>query len=216
MIRIAVAEDNSFLAKSLIERLSVYPEIQLKHLSPNGKVLLQNFEKDKNVDLVLMDIQMPEMDGIETVLEVKNRYPQVKIIMLTVMDDEDSIFRSILNGADGYLLKDIDTEELIAGMKDICNGGAPMSPSIALKALKLLRNPLSLESTKDQLNFDVSQREIEVLEQLSKGLSYAEIADNLNISGGTVRKHMENIYRKLHVSNKVEAIDLARRSRIIT
>ena len=108
MTRIAVAEDNSFLARSLVERLSYYADIQLKHLAPNGKILLQNLEKDKNVDVVLMDIQMPEMDGIDTVLEVKNRYPQIKIIMLTVMDDEDSIFRSILNGADGYLLNDIE------------------------------------------------------------------------------------------------------------
>ena len=92
MTRIAVAEDNSFLARSLVERLSYYADIQLKHLAPNGKILLQNLEKDKNVDVVLMDIQMPEMDGIDTVLEVKNRYPQIKIIMLTVMDDEDSIF----------------------------------------------------------------------------------------------------------------------------
>lgn len=216
MIRIAVAEDNSFLAKSLVERLSSYSEIQLKHLSPNGKILLQNFERDRNIDVVLMDIQMPEMDGIETVLELKNRYPQVKIIMLTVMDDEDSIFRSILNGADGYLLKDIDTEELIAGIEDICSGGAPMSPSIALKALKLLRTPLQLEKVQKAEDLDVSQREVEVLEQLSKGLNYTEIADNLHISKGTVRKHMENIYRKLQVHNKVEAIDLARKSRIIS
>lgn len=216
MTRIAVAEDNSFLARSLVERLSYYADIQLKHLAPNGKILLQNLEQDKNVDVVLMDIQMPEMDGIDTVLEVKNRYPQIKIIMLTVMDDEDSIFRSILNGADGYLLKDIDTEELIGGIQDICTGGAPMSPAIALKALKLLRNPPELAAQDKSVGFDVSQREVEVLEQLSKGLNYTEIADNLNISKGTVRKHMENIYRKLQVHNKVEAIDLARKSRIIS
>lgn len=216
MTRIAVAEDNSFLARSLVERLSYYADIQLKHLAPNGKILLQNLEKDKNVDVVLMDIQMPEMDGIDTVLEVKNRYPQIKIIMLTVMDDEDSIFRSILNGADGYLLKDIDTEELIGGIQDICTGGAPMSPAIALKALKLLRNPPELAAQDKSVDFDVSQREVEVLEQLSKGLNYTEIADNLHISKGTVRKHMENIYRKLQVHNKVEAIDLARKSRIIS
>ena len=216
MTRIAVAEDNSFLARSLVERLSYYADIQLKHLAPNGKILLQNLEKDKNVDVVLMDIQMPEMDGIDTVLEVKNRYPQIKIIMLTVMDDEDSIFRSILNGADGYLLKDIDTEELIGGIQDICMGGAPMSPAIALKALKLLRNPPELAAQDKSVDIDVSQREVEVLEQLSKGLNYTEIADNLHISKGTVRKHMENIYRKLQVHNKVEAIDLARKSRIIS
>jgi len=215
MIRIAVAEDNSFLAHSLLERLSAYPDLQVKHVSPNGAVLMKNLEKDKNIELILMDIQMPEMDGITAVEEVKKRFPHIRIIMLTVMDDEESIFRSILNGADGYLLKDIDSDELYKGILDILNGGAPMSPSIALKALKLLRQPLDPKQSAASPEVELSQREVEVLEQLSKGLSYSEIADNLHISTGTVRKHMENTYRKLQVHNKVEAIDVARRSRLI-
>ncbi|XOV66353.1 MAG: response regulator [Fluviicola sp.] len=213
MIRIAIAEDNAFLARGLIDRLSGYNDLQLKHVAANGAILLKLLEQDKNVELILMDIQMPEMDGIEAVKAVKNKYPQVKIIMLTVMDDEESIFASIRNGADGYLLKDIDSDELYAGIHEIMDGGAPMSPSIALKTLKLLRQPLPTQSLAEKV--ELSPRETEVLIQLSKGLNYNEIADNLNISNGTVRKHVENTYRKLQVRNKVEAIDAARKSRLI-
>ncbi|MCR9171571.1 MAG: response regulator transcription factor [bacterium] len=213
MVRIAIAEDNSFLAHGLIERLSGYNDLKIKHVAANGAILLNMLEQDKNVELILMDIQMPEMDGIEAVSEVKKKYPQVKIIMLTVMDDEESIFASIRNGADGYLLKDIDSDELYAGIQEIMDGGAPMSPSIALKTLKLLRQPLQNDVSSEKV--ELSPRETEVLVQLSKGLNYNEIADNLNISNGTVRKHVENTYRKLQVRNKVEAIDAAKRSRLI-
>lgn len=201
------------MAHGLIERLSGYNDLKIKHVAANGAILLNMLEQDKNVELILMDIQMPEMDGIEAVSEVKKKYPQVKIIMLTVMDDEESIFASIRNGADGYLLKDIDSDELYAGIQEIMDGGAPMSPSIALKTLKLLRQPLQNDVSSEKV--ELSPRETEVLVQLSKGLNYNEIADNLNISNGTVRKHVENTYRKLQVRNKVEAIDAAKRSRLI-
>lgn len=136
--------------------------------------------------------------------------------MLTVFDDEENIFDAIQAGADGYLLKDESAMVLHQGLLEITNGGAPMSPAIALKTLKLLRNPLT-PSTPDseQETFELSAREINVLEQLSEGLNYKEIAANLLISAGTVRKHIENTYKKLHVHNKVEALKVAQRARII-
>ena len=215
MIRIAVAEDNPNLAKSLEERLSDFDEVTLRFMAPNGDALLKMLSKNSNIELILMDIQMPVMDGITAVEEVKQKYPQIKIVMLTIMDDEESIFKAIKAGADGYLLKDISASELKSGIDEIMSGGAPMSPSIAIKTLKLLRNPLPEKTSVSAEEFQLSIRETEVLEQLSKGLNYSEIGDNLNISTGTVRKHLENTYRKLQVHNKMEAVARAKKARII-
>jgi len=137
------------------------------------------------------------------------------VVMLTVFEDEENVFRSIQAGADGYLLKDEDAETLYNGIRDIMNGGAPMTPSIALKALKLLRNPLPEKQIDSSKKYELTGRETEVLEQLSQGLNYSEIAENLFISPATVRKHIENIYRKLQVRNKLEAVNLAKKERLI-
>jgi len=214
MIKIALAEDNRTLAKNLEDRLNSFQETKLKIIAPNGSVLLKQLEKDSNLDVVLMDIQMPVMDGITAVANVKQMFAHIKVIMLTVMDDENSIFNAIKAGADGYLLKDVSSENLLKGIQDIMNGGAPMSPTIALKTLRLLRNPIASQDSELE-DFSLSKREVEVLEQLSRGLHYKEIANNLNISVGTVRKHLENTYRKLQVHNKVEAVTKARSARII-
>lgn len=215
MIKIALAEDNNFLAQSIVERISFFDDLIFKYRCVNGADLLKKLENDHNLDVILMDIQMPVMDGISATEIVKTKYPHIKIIMLTVFDDAENIFNSILAGADGYLLKDENAEQLYKGIMEIDNGGAPMSPSIAFKALKLLRNPMEIHPSKSNGNFELTKREIEVLEQLSTGLNNNEIGDNLHISPGTVRKHVENIYRKLHVHNKVEAVNLAKKERLI-
>lgn len=217
MIRIAVAEDNAFLARSIQEKLALFPgELKFKFHAFNGKLFLEKLAEEPAVDLVLMDIQMPEMDGIETTRIISERFPQIKIIMLTVLDDEESIFQAIMAGANGYLLKDENPRMLLQSILSIMEGGAPMSAGIALKALRLLRNPLKPfgelpETEKPEL----SPREIDVLNQLSKGLDYKQIAENLIISPSTVRKHIENIYGKLKVHNKIEAVKIAQKHRII-
>lgn len=217
MIRIAVAEDNAFLARSIQEKLALFPgELKFKFHAFNGKLFLEKLAEEPAVDLVLMDIQMPEMDGIETTRIISERFPQIKIIMLTVLDDEESIFQAIMAGANGYLLKDENPRMLLQSILSIMEGGAPMSAGIALKALRLLRNPLKPfgelpETEKPEL----SLREIDVLNQLSKGLDYKQIAENLIISPSTVRKHIENIYGKLKVHNKIEAVKIAQKHRII-
>lgn len=213
MIKIAIAEDNNFLAQSIEEKLSFFDDLKYKFRGINGAEMIGKLALDHNIDIILMDIQMPEMDGITATEIVKNKYPHIKIIMLTVFDDEDNIFRSIQAGADGYLLKDENAANIHKSILEILDGGAPMSPSIALKALKLLRNPIeNSDPTKD---YQLTKRETEILEQLSKGLNYNEISENLNISSGTVRKHVENTYRKLQVHNKMEAVALAKKERII-
>ena len=213
-IRLVIVDDNVFLQKAVAEKLSFFDDLVLKFTANNGNDLLSKLEKNKNIDLILMDIEMPECNGIEATKLVKSKYPQLKIIMLTVFDNDENIFNAIKAGADGYLLKEVNPKELHQGIIETLNGGAAMNPSIALKTLKLLRNPLDFEST-EQEDIKLTNREIEVLEQLSKGLSYNVIADNLFLSPGTVRKHIENIYTKLQVHNKLEAIQKAKNNNLI-
>ena len=214
-IRIAIVDDNTFLIKAVEEKLSFFDDLEVKFSSMNGLNLLQDLEENSNVDLILMDIEMPVMNGIEATEKVKQKYPQIKIIMLTVFDNDENIFNAIKAGADGYLLKEINAGDLHSGILETLNGGAAMNPSIALKTLKLLRNPFVIEDKEEQENIKLTEREVDVLEQLSKGLSYNAIAENLILSSGTIRKHIENIYRKLQVHNKLEAVQKARRNKII-
>lgn len=213
-MRIAIIDDNSFLISSIKEKLSFFEEIQIKFTATNGADLIEKLEKNNNIDVLLMDIEMPVMNGIEATLAVKQKYPQIKIIMLTVFDNDENIFNAIKSGADGYLLKDVNPHALFNGIVETLNGGAAMNPSIALKTLKLLRNPVSFEDmAKEEIN--LSSREIDVLEQLAQGLSYTVIAENLFLSPSTVRKHIENIYSKLQVHSKLEAVQKAKRNNLI-
>lgn len=214
-LKIVLTEDNSFLAKAIIEKLSFFDDLIFKYRASNGAALVGKLEENHNIDVILMDIQMPEMDGIKATEIVKRKYPQIKVIMLTVHDDDEYIFRSIKAGANGYLLKEIDPENLHKCIHEVYNGGAPMSPSIALKTLNLLRNPNQFENKTDQEKVELTKRETEILEQLSKGLNYNEISENLFISSGTVRKHIENIYKKLQVHNKMEAVTKGRKHNLI-
>jgi DNA-binding NarL/FixJ family response regulator len=212
-IKIAIVDDNTFLINAIKEKLSFFKDLNLKYSALNGADLLTKLENNHNIDLILMDIEMPVLNGIETTQIVKQKYPQIKIIMLTVFDNDEHIFNAIKAGADGYLLKEISAKELHEGIIETLKGGAAMNPSIAMKTLKLLRNPVSFEKEKEDIK--LSEREIQVLEQLSKGLSYNTIANNLFLSTGTIRKHIENIYKKLQVHNKLEAIDKAKKNNLI-
>lgn len=214
-IRVAIVDDNTFLLKAVKEKLSFFEDISVKFFALNGKEILEKLEENSNLDLILMDIEMPVMGGIEATEKVKHKFPHIKIIILTVFDNDENIFKSIKVGADGYLLKDVNPSDLYNGIKETMCGGAAMTPSIAFKALKLLRNPIDVSDEKQKEEIRLSQREIEVLEQLSKGLNYINIANNLIISPSTVRKHIENIYSKLQVHNKIEAIQKARNNNII-
>ncbi len=214
MVRIVIVDDNVFLQKAVAEKLSFFEDLTLKFTALNGVDLLDKLAKNKNIDLILMDIEMPECNGIEATKLVKDKYPQIKIIMLTVFDNDENIFNAIKAGADGYLLKEVNPKELHQGIHETMNGGAAMNPSIALKTLKLLRNPVEF-NTNEQEEIKLSTREIEVLEQLSKGLNYNVIAENLFLSPSTVRKHIENIYTKLQVHNKLEAIQKAKNNKLI-
>lgn len=214
-LKIAIAEDNHFLAKAVIEKLSFFDDFDFKFKAANGAEMIGKLEANHNIDVILMDIQMPEMDGIKATEIIKTKYPKIKIIMLTVFDDEENVFKAIQAGADGYLLKEINAENIHKSIIEVVNNGAPMSPSIALKALKLLRNPITITEDEAMEKVKLTKRETDVLLHLSKGLNYNEIAENLFISSGTIRKHVENIYRKLQVHNKMEAVQKAKSQKLI-
>lgn len=215
MIRVAIVDDNPFLQKAILDKLAFFEDIEVKFRAFDGVELLEKLEKNHHLDLILMDIEMPKLNGIEATEAVKNRYPQLKIIMLTVFDNDENIFKSIKAGADGYFLKEVNPQELYNGIIETLNGGAAMTPSIALKTLKLLREPFSFDESINKEEITLTSREIEVLEQLSKGLKYNAIAENLFLSPGTIRKHVENIYTKLQVHNKLEAIQKAKTNKLI-
>ncbi len=215
MIKIAIVDDNSFLIKSTQEKLSFFDDFDMKFMAFDGENCIEKLEKNHNIDLILMDIEMPIMNGIEATLFIKQKYPQIKIIMLTVFDNDENIFNAIKAGADGYLLKEVNPKDLHQGILETISGGATMTPSIAMKTLKLFRNPVVFETNIKKEEFNLTTRETEVLEQLSKGLKYGDIAQNLFLSPGTIRKHVENIYSKLQVHNKLEAIQKAKNANLI-
>lgn len=215
MGKIVIVDDNVFLQKAIAEKLSFFDDLSCKFTANNGLDLLDKLAENHNIDLILMDIEMPKMNGIEATCQIKTKYPHIKIIMLTAFDNDENIFKSIKAGADGYLLKEINPQALHDGIIDTLAGGATMTPSIALKTLKLFRNPIILEDKPDIEMIQLTTREIEVLDQLSKGLQYHKIADNLILSVGTIRKHVENIYKKLQVHNKLEAIQKAKDNNLL-
>ncbi len=155
--------------------------------------------------VVLMDINLPGMTGVEGVRVLKESYPDLKFVMCTVFEDDENIFKALQAGAGGYILKNNAPRKILDAIKDVTDGGTPMSADIAKKVIGafLDRKPTS----KTALPNDLTNREMEVLQLLSKGFHYKEVAQKLNVSVDTVRNHCRNIYVKLHVTNKVEAIN---------
>lgn len=215
-IPVAIVDDKRLLREALFNNISYYKEINTVLQACDGSDFLDSVKKLKDSErpqVVLMDIEMPVMDGIETVAIAKDLYPDMHFLMLTVFDDYDKLFEAIKAGASGYLLKDEKVSNIVKAIAEIVHeGGVPMSPRIARKALALLRNtpnvagPVKPEADEEHL---LSVREMEILNRIVDGLNYQEIGERLFISPHTVRKHIANIYDKLHVSNKASAIKVA-------
>lgn len=216
MIHLAIVEDIAGIRNALEEKLNVPGHFNVVFTAQHGKDFLEKMaEAHKHIEpaIVLMDIDMPVMNGIETIKEAKLRYPNVKYLMLTIFDEDDKIFTAIKSGADGYLLKDEPTDVIKLAIRNLVNEeGAPMSPSIARRALKLLmRSELEFKQESSLVNKDdylLTDREKEVLELLIQGLEYKEISTKLEISPNTTRNHITKIYKKLHVSSQAQAMRL--------
>lgn len=215
-IKIGLVDDNPTLLRNVSENLSIFDELQIVFKAVNGQDALYKLENHQP-DVILMDIEMPLMDGIEATREIKRRYPNQKIMMLTVLDRDDKIFDAIKAGASGYLLKDERPSRILACIEELMEGGAPMSPVVAMKTLEVLRHQWVFEQKLEMIYspemFKLSKREVEILEKIAAGLTYTQIADTLFISAKTARKHIENIYQKLHVHSKLEAVQLAKQNR---
>lgn len=212
-IRVAIAEDNSFALQVILQKLSSMEGVQLAVTAVHGVELLEKIPQSGRIDIVLMDIEMPRLNGIETTRLLKEKYPNIKVLMLTIFDDDENIFNAIRAGADGYVLKEESASGILIHMQETLAGGAGMSSGIASRVLRLLQRGPATAAPRQE--YDLTPREVEILEQLKAGLSYEKIAANLFISYGTVRKHIENTYRKLQVHNKVEAVQKAVRENIV-
>jgi len=209
MIRIGIVDDKLINHTALISKLSSKSDIEIVLQATNGRDFLDKMKnQDLLPDIVFMDIDMPVMDGIEAVKQGSVLYPSVHFLMLTVFDDDDKIFDAIKAGAVGYLLKDEHPERLIDAIREVIEfGGAPMSPRIARKSLMILsKNTVSINQEEDTL---LSKREMEILKGLIDGFDYKTLADKLFLSPNTVRTHISNIYKKLHVSNRTQAVKIA-------
>jgi DNA-binding NarL/FixJ family response regulator len=210
-IRVSIFEDNKSLRESLGFLIAHEPDFVLAGLNPNAKKLKRNIE-DQQPDVILMDIQMPGINGIEAVSIIHQQFPEIRVVMQTVFEDDDYVFKAICNGAVGFILKSATPEKYIEAIREAQAGGAALSPSIAIKVLSQFQNRKEPEKEKYD---ELTDREKEVLQFLVQGLSYKMIADRCTISYETVRFHMKNIYLKLHVASMTEAVSKAIRNKIV-
>ena len=188
MIRVAIFEDNQSLRIGLGALINGTPGYQCVGAFQDCSNLVKNV-KDSNPDVVLMDIGMPGMNGIEAVKILRDLYPDLKILMQTIFDDNEKIFQSILAGASGYILKNTSSSRIMEAIQETYEGGAPISPSIATKVLKMvIQKPVDTKSN----HFNLSDREKDVLACLVRGMSYKMVADTCNISIDTVRVHIRS------------------------
>lgn len=218
--RIALAEDNNVSRKSFLQKAQMIPEWDIVFTSVNGNDCMEKLaelEEDKLPHIVFMDIEMPGVNGCQTIAMAKALYPQVSFIALTVFDDDDKIFEAIKAGACGYLLKHEEHTVLKEAVMNVVEfGGAPMSPAIARKALQLLsKAPVISTQESTLLPDNITSREKEILQYTVSGWDAKRIAAKLFISVLTVRKHISNIYEKLHVQSKAEIINMAHKNRWI-
>ncbi|MCE1189311.1 MAG: response regulator transcription factor [Ignavibacteria bacterium] len=199
-ISVVIVEDEDEIRSGITELINLASDIECTGSFNNG---LEAFQQIPSlpVDVVLMDIQMPKMNGIECIRRLKDELPDLQIMMLTVYEDEDKIFESLKAGATGYLLKNTAPIKLLDAIRELAHGGAPMSGSIARKVV----STFSI-SKNNSGNDELSKREAEILEYCAKGYRYKEIADKLFISVETVRTHIHRIYEKLHVRSRTEAV----------
>lgn len=200
-IKVTIFDDNDSLRDSVAMLLKESGDFTLVGAYADCLDVTNNIRNTKP-DVVIMDIDMPRMNGIEAVKVIRNNFPTVQILMFTVFDDDEKVFAAIKAGAGGYILKNADPKNLLHAISEVYNGGAPMTPGIARKVLLQFQNMLPDENK----DYHLSQREKEVLALLVEGHPYKMIGSKLNITYDTVRAHMKKIYEKLHVASMTEAV----------
>lgn len=200
-----LADDHVLFRQGLARLLELEPDITVMSQASSGREVLERL-KAQRVDVVIMDITMPDMDGVETTTVISLRYPDVKVLVLSAHEDRDTLFAAIDAGAKGYILKDTEPEELARAIRVVAGGGSIVSPSVTPQLLQGVRDMGYDPSEAERLRLNLSDREVEVLRHLAAPKSPAQIGRELVISTKTVQNHISNIYRKLDVNSRTEAV----------
>lgn len=217
-IKVAIIDDKPSNRHILKDKLVRHGQFEVSLVAGDGREFMEKLKATEEADLpevALMDLEMPNMDGVDAIAVGSCLYPQIKFVVLTIFDDEEKIFKAIKAGAFGYILKDEPAEQIVEMLWQMHESGiGPISPGIAYKILQLVqRNDLNMPgktTTQPQKNFfDLTLREREILQLLIQGLSFKEIGTKLCISAHTAKKHVMNIYNKLHVNSRAQALHLA-------
>ncbi len=201
LIKVAIVDDDEGIRASLAALIRRAPAFQLTGDYPNAELALKEIPR-KPADVVLMDINLPGMNGVECVRQLKAILPAVHVLMLTVYEDSDSLFNSLKAGASGYLLKRTASARLLEAIQDVFEGGSPMTPQLARRVVQFFSRP----GGEDAALAKLTPGEKEFLDQLAKGYAYKEIADRMKISIDTVRSYVRTVYEKLHVHSRTEAV----------
>ena len=201
-IQVGIVDDDERVRTSLAQAVNRFPGCTCTGQYASGEEAVGHFQAQSPPKVILMDINMPGMGGIECARQIKDAHPDTEIIMLTAYQDTEMVFQSLAAGASGYLLKRADREELVSAIHQVINGGSPMTSHIARKVVQAFRVPTQNESEKQKL----SPRELEVLELLSKGYLYKEISESLGLSYETVHNYIRRIYEKLRVRSRSQAV----------
>jgi len=210
MIHVLILEDDPDLTESLVEMIAAAPDMTVVGTLPNASDAARQV-KQLRPDVVLSDIDMPVANGLQGLRAIREHDPDVCILMLTVFEDNENVFQAVCDGANGYLLKGTPPQKLLDAIREAHAGGAPMTPSIARQVLRLFAEPYKHKRDLAQ----ITAREHDVLTLLVRGFSYKMIAAELHVSAATVHTHIKNIYAKLHVNSKSEAVAKALHNRIV-
>ncbi|MFC0771950.1 response regulator [Terrimonas alba] len=213
-LRIAIFDDNKNIRESIGLLLATVPQFEVVGSFSHVLDCIEDIRECKP-DIVLMDIEMPGMTGIEAVSQIKKEFPHIQVLMQTVFEDDDRVFDSICAGASGYILKNFLNTKLVDSINELQYGGSPMSPSIARKVLNKMQSVATIIKPEEAPDYHLTAREKEVLSCLVNGLSYKMIGADLNISYETVRSHVKKIYEKLHVASLTEVVAKAINQKIV-
>ena len=201
LIKIGIVEDDEILRETLVDIINDSDAFTCLFNYSSAEEAHDYLDKNELPDIVLHDIDLPGMNGIDSCKTIKAISPSVKILILTIFDDDEKVFNAIRNGAEGYVLKDSNEDRLLGFLTDIYKGGSAMSPFIASKVLKSFS-----EKSKSSNDYGLTEREIEILKLLTNGLSKKQLANEMHVSFHTVDTHLKNIYSKLHVHSQIELI----------
>lgn len=214
-IKIAIVEDQARIRENLRARLSFYEDIEIVFEAENSEKALSALNsilEAGHPQVILMDIEMPGKSGIETTQEIKSLYPEIDILIQTVFEQEEKIFQSIQAGASGYLLKDDPINKYVEAIQELATGGAALSSSIALKVMSFVKSEQETKESKSkqaQEKFSLSNRELDIINGIVEDLTEQQIGEKLFISPHTVRTHIKNIYKKLHVRSRASTVKFA-------